>query len=70
MCSYCFCMREGAVGLLFYVHDVTIGFVTAHLPSDSKGKSKLPKRNGTAQVYIWILLLVLSKSLVDSVICD
>ncbi|CAE7767548.1 inppl1a, partial [Symbiodinium microadriaticum] len=41
--------NKGAVGLPFQIHDTSIGFVTAHLPSDSKGKSKLPKRNAAAQ---------------------
>jgi hypothetical protein len=49
--------NKGAVGLLFHVHDVTIGFITAHLPSDSKGKSKLPKRNATAQDVLRELVL-------------
>lgn len=37
--------NKGAVGLLFEVNDTSVGFVTAHLPSDTKGKSKLHKRN-------------------------
>lgn len=41
--------NKGAVGLPFQIHDVSIGFITAHLPSDSKGKSKLPKRNENAR---------------------
>ncbi len=41
--------NKGAVGLLFQIHDTSIGFVTAHLPSDSKGKSKLPRRNENAR---------------------
>lgn len=57
--------NKGAVGLLFHIHDVTIGFVTAHLPSDSKGKSKLPKRNGTAQEVLRELVLA-----TDDLGCD
>mmetsp|Transcript_12130 Transcript_12130/g.18320 ORF Transcript_12130/g.18320 Transcript_12130/m.18320 type:complete len:1126 (+) Transcript_12130:138-3515(+) len=41
--------NKGAVGLPFQIHDTSIGFVTAHLPSDSKGKSKLGRRNNAAQ---------------------
>ena len=41
--------NKGAVGLPFQIHDTTIGFVCTHLPSDSKGKSRLPKRNGNAR---------------------
>lgn len=40
--------NKGAVGLPFQIHDTNIGFVTCHLPSDSKGKSKLSKRNASA----------------------
>ncbi|MFY8051426.1 MAG: hypothetical protein ACOVP2_02315, partial [Armatimonadaceae bacterium] len=28
--------NKGAVGLPFQIHDTSIGFVTVHLPSDSK----------------------------------
>ena len=41
--------NKGAVGIPLRIHDTSIGFVTTHLPSDSKGKSKLPKRNGNAK---------------------
>lgn len=41
--------NKGAVGLPFQIHDTTIGFVCTHLPSDSKGKSRLSKRNGNAR---------------------
>jgi hypothetical protein len=57
--------NKGAVGLLFHIHDITIGFVTAHLPSDSKGKSKLPKRNATAQDVLRDLVLA-----ADDLGCD
>eukprot|EP01034_Spumella_vulgaris_P036848 gene36848-45459_t len=40
--------NKGAVGLPFQIHDTNIGFVTCHLPSDSKGASKLSKRNASA----------------------
>ncbi|CAM9281795.1 unnamed protein product, partial [Ectocarpus fasciculatus] len=57
--------NKGAVGLLFHIHDITVGFVTAHLPSDSKGKSKLPKRNATAQDVLRELVLA-----TDDLGCD
>lgn len=41
--------NKGAVGIPLRIFDTSIGFVTTHLPSDSKGKSKLPKRNGNAK---------------------
>ena len=41
--------NKGAVGIPLRIHDTSVGFVTTHLPSDSKGKSKLPKRNGNAR---------------------
>ena len=41
--------NKGAVGIPLKVYDTSVGFVTTHLPSDSKGKSKLPKRNGNAK---------------------
>lgn len=41
--------NKGAVGLPFQIHDTTLGFVSCHLPSDSKGASKLSKRNESAQ---------------------
>lgn len=40
--------NKGAVGIPLQIHDTSIGFVTCHLPSDSKGKSKLSKRNASA----------------------
>ena len=40
--------NKGAVGLPLQIHDTSICFVTCHLPSDSKGKSKLSKRNASA----------------------
>ena len=39
--------NKGAVGLPLQIHDTSICFVTCHLPSDSKGKSKLSKRNAS-----------------------
>eukprot|EP01035_Chromulina_nebulosa_P017241 gene17241-22768_t len=44
--------NKGAVGLPFQIHDTSIGFVSCHLPSDSKGTSKLLKRNASAQSLI------------------
>jgi endonuclease/exonuclease/phosphatase family metal-dependent hydrolase len=49
--------NKGAVGLLFQVHDTSIGFVTAHLPSDSKGKSKLAKRNASIDAILKEVIL-------------
>ena len=40
--------NKGAVGIPLQIYDTNIGFVTCHLPSDSKGKSKLSKRNASA----------------------
>jgi hypothetical protein len=40
--------NKGGVGLPLQIHDTSIGFVTCHLPSDSKGVSKLSKRNKSA----------------------
>lgn len=41
--------NKGGVGLPFQIHDTSIAFVSCHLPSDSKGRSKLSKRNESAQ---------------------
>ena len=49
--------NKGAVGLPFQIHDVTIGFATAHLPSDSKGKNKLIKRNESMTTILKGLIL-------------
>lgn len=40
--------NKGAVGIPLQIHDTSIVFLTAHLPSDSKGISKLSKRNASA----------------------
>lgn len=37
--------NKGAVGLGFRYYDASIGFLTCHFASDSKGKTKLAKRN-------------------------
>lgn len=47
----------GAVGLPLQIHDTSITFVTCHLPSDSKGKSKLSKRNASAHAVLKGLIL-------------
>lgn len=44
--------NKGAVGIPLQIHDTSIGFVTCHLPSDSKGKSKLTKRNASAHAIL------------------
>jgi hypothetical protein len=44
--------NKGAVGVSLQIHDTNIGFVTCHLPSDSKGKSKLTKRNASAHAIL------------------
>lgn len=44
--------NKGAVGIALHIHDTSIGFVTCHLPSDSKGKSKLTKRNASAHAIL------------------
>jgi len=49
--------NKGGVGLPFQIHDVTIGFVTAHLPSDTKGKKKLTKRNESMNEILKSLIL-------------
>ena len=49
--------NKGGVGLPFQIHDVTIGFVTAHLPSDTKGKKKLSKRNESMNEILKSLIL-------------
>ena len=49
--------NKGAVGLPFQIHDVTVGFVTAHLPSDTKGKKKLTKRNESMEAILKSLIL-------------
>lgn len=40
--------NKGGVGIPIQIHDTSLGVLTAHLPSDSKGVSKLKKRNGSA----------------------
>lgn len=37
--------NKGAVGLGFRYHDASVGVITCHFASDSKGKAKLPSRN-------------------------
>lgn len=49
--------NKGAVGLLFQIHETNIGFVTAHLPSDTKGKSKLAKRNASVDTILKEIVL-------------
>ena len=44
--------NKGAVGLPLQIHDTSISFVTCHLPSDSKGMSKLTKRNASAHAIL------------------
>jgi hypothetical protein len=44
--------NKGAVGLPLQIHDTNITFVTCHLPSDSKGASKLTKRNASAHAIL------------------
>lgn len=41
--------NKGGVGVAIQIHDTNFGFVACHLPSDSKGISKLSKRNASAQ---------------------
>ena len=45
------------MGLPLQIHDTSITFVTCHLPSDSKGKSKLSKRNASAHSILKELIL-------------
>ncbi len=49
--------NKGAVGIPLQIHDTSIGFVTCHLPSDSKGKSKLVKRNASAHAILKEVIL-------------
>ena len=49
--------NKGAVGIPLQIHDTNIGFVTCHLPSDSKGKSKLTKRNASAHAILKEVIL-------------
>jgi hypothetical protein len=49
--------NKGAVGLPLQIHDTSICFVTCHLPSDSKGQSKLSKRNASAHSILRELIL-------------
>jgi hypothetical protein len=49
--------NKGAVGIPLQIHDTSIGFVTCHLPSDSKGKSKLTKRNASAHAILKEVIL-------------
>jgi len=49
--------NKGGVGLPLQIHDTSIGFVTCHLPSDSKGQSKLSKRNKSAHTILKELIL-------------
>jgi hypothetical protein len=44
--------NKGAVGLAFQINDTSVAFVSCHLPSDSKGRSKLSKRNASAQALL------------------
>ena len=44
--------NKGAVGIPFQIHDTSVAFVTSHLPSDQKGKSKLAKRNDAAAAIL------------------
>ena len=37
--------NKGAVGIAFRYHDTSFAFVPCHLASDSKGKSKVARRN-------------------------
>ena len=49
--------NKGAVGLPFQIHDTSIAFLTAHLPSDSHGISKLNKRNCNLQSILNEMIL-------------
>lgn len=49
--------NKGGVGLPLQIHDTSVGFVTCHLPSDSKGLSKLSKRNKSAHAILKELIL-------------
>lgn len=49
--------NKGGVGLPLQIHDTSVGFVTCHLPSDSKGQSKLSKRNKSAHSILKKLIL-------------
>jgi len=49
--------NKGAVGLPLQIHDTSICFVTCHLPSDSKGKSKLSRRNESAHSILKEVIL-------------
>lgn len=50
--------NKGGVGFPIQIHDASIAFLTAHLPSDSKGVSKLPKRNAAAGALLHEVTLV------------
>jgi len=49
--------NKGGVGIPVQIHDTSISFVTVHLPSDSKGVSKLAKRNAAAETVLKELTL-------------
>ena len=44
--------NKGAVGIPFQIHDTSVAFLTSHLPSDQKGKSKLKRRNDAAATVL------------------
>lgn len=50
--------NKGGVGFPIQIHDTSIAFCTAHLPSDSKGVSKLAKRNAAAGTVLREMCLV------------
>lgn len=54
--------NKGAVGLLLQIHDTSIGFLACHLPSDSKGKCKLPARNKSIERILRELVLATEDS--------
>jgi len=49
--------NKGAVGMPVQIHDTSICFVTCHLPSDSKGQSKLSRRNESAHSILKEVIL-------------
>ena len=49
--------NKGAIGIPFQIHDTSITFVTAHLPSDNKGVRKLLARNKSSQDVLSQLIL-------------
>lgn len=49
--------NKGGVGIPLQIHDSIVCFITCHLPSDSKGISKLGKRNQAARSIIEEMVL-------------